>query len=985
MEIQKASIYGFGKWVHFEVDFSRGMCIYGENEAGKSTIHQFILFMLFGLPPKQRAFFQPRMGAQLGGRMTIYDERVGEFVIERLDHVKNGAATCYTPDGMEYDEAWLRDLLKGISLATYESIFSFSALDLNGITKMSEVELSEMILSIGLTGSTEIYHLEKHLENKLGDIFKPFGKKPKMNQQLEQLEKRYTTLQQYKENEATYREKKLKELQLEEQREECYAEWEKEKRNLSNLEKYKQVLPVLREYKQYDSQLSSYEKDMVFPENGINRLENVKARLLPLQSELAILKDNEKKYINKIEYLQSKLVNPDWYQAAEELAQDKENYFANQKELERVEHSIQSKKMEIEAELDRLNIGIQLEELMNISLPFHIEKAWTEIKRATEQITEEEEKLQDELQELKEERTALYHKLEVLEEHVLSDELVVELNEKLIHSREFDLVQRLQEEADQKQRTWKKRKQEKEKQSQILLFGSLVLAIIISVIGFLTTTDWLPIVGIIVLFFGVGQWILARRSFKEWDEWNVTSFSSIQSIYSKEEIQDAEIKLMNHHKHVEEMETWKERLEKNDLKRKMIREKVKDLEGKNQKVTNDRNTQIREYPFLQYVDTIYWPELFHTLKQLVTSSKVLVEKIKEREIIHGQMDLYKEKLNGFFKSNDWKLPNLVEDQIKELESFIKEQQEISGEQRQLANFLAANEEEQQEVMQRIVTFEKELQALFNLAKVETEEAFYQKARKIEERIQIKGARNKTYDQLERIFQNESWKVYLSSTETENDLEWEIKETEKNVKALQDRLIQIDKELAKLGSQLDMMESGTNYSDQLHQFELEQEEFNELAKKWAVLKVAKELLQQTKRNYQEKYLHEVLEKTSRYFESLTGGKYITVFPPSEKMGFLVETEDGLRFSVQELSKGTMDQLYVSLRIAIGQVLSEKNQLPFIIDDAFLHFDSVRTKRIIETIEEIATSRQVILFTCKEEVVLASGHLEKINLENSIRII
>ncbi|QGS68453.1 AAA family ATPase [Oceanobacillus sp. 143] len=46
-----ATIYGFGKWVDYSIDFTDELAIiYGENESGKSTIQRFILFMFLDYP-----------------------------------------------------------------------------------------------------------------------------------------------------------------------------------------------------------------------------------------------------------------------------------------------------------------------------------------------------------------------------------------------------------------------------------------------------------------------------------------------------------------------------------------------------------------------------------------------------------------------------------------------------------------------------------------------------------------------------------------------------------------------------------------------------------------------------------------------------------------------------------------------------------------------------------------------------------------------
>src|SRR5690625_6732078 len=86
LKLMRATIYGFGSWVDDTVDFSGDsyICIYGENESGKSTLQHFILFMLFGLPPKMRSFYRPKSSSKLGGRLKLL--MVNEKVF-RMNHL----------------------------------------------------------------------------------------------------------------------------------------------------------------------------------------------------------------------------------------------------------------------------------------------------------------------------------------------------------------------------------------------------------------------------------------------------------------------------------------------------------------------------------------------------------------------------------------------------------------------------------------------------------------------------------------------------------------------------------------------------------------------------------------------------------------------------------------------------------------------------------------------------------------------------------
>ncbi|WHT49434.1 AAA family ATPase [Sporosarcina thermotolerans] len=77
MKIKKIVIYGFGKHENKTIDFDDGVnVIYGQNEAGKTTIQQFIVQTLFGYPQKNSAQlrYEPKSGGKYGDK-SIYMTR----------------------------------------------------------------------------------------------------------------------------------------------------------------------------------------------------------------------------------------------------------------------------------------------------------------------------------------------------------------------------------------------------------------------------------------------------------------------------------------------------------------------------------------------------------------------------------------------------------------------------------------------------------------------------------------------------------------------------------------------------------------------------------------------------------------------------------------------------------------------------------------------------------------------------------------------
>jgi uncharacterized protein YhaN len=68
---------------------------------------------------------------------------------------------------------------------------------------------------------------------------------------------------------------------------------------------------------------------------------------------------------------------------------------------------------------------------------------------------------------------------------------------------------------------------------------------------------------------------------------------------------------------------------------------------------------------------------------------------------------------------------------------------------------------------------------------------------------------------------------------------------------------------------------------------------------------------------------------------------------------------------QLSQGARDQLFLSLRLAVADLLAYERRLPLIFDDAFVHCDDARLARIEATLRAAAADRQILLLSHRRE--------------------
>lgn len=176
-----------------------------------------------------------------------------------------------------------------------------------------------------------------------------------------------------------------------------------------------------------------------------------------------------------------------------------------------------------------------------------------------------------------------------------------------------------------------------------------------------------------------------------------------------------------------------------------------------------------------------------------------------------------------------------------------------------------------------------------------------------------------------------------------------------------------------------------------QFALEQKKENEielekrieeLKRRLENIKKAKEeihAIEEAKRNIEEianeirsSFGKRLNKQASYYMSKITNGKYdnITI---DERLNITINNKKSLIPS-SRLSKGTIEQMYMALRLAAADIIFEKDKKPILLDDAFVMYDN---KRMGNTLKFMAESmEQVVLFSCHtREKVMA----DKLNLE------
>ena len=135
----------------------------------------------------------------------------------------------------------------------------------------------------------------------------------------------------------------------------------------------------------------------------------------------------------------------------------------------------------------------------------------------------------------------------------------------------------------------------------------------------------------------------------------------------------------------------------------------------------------------------------------------------------------------------------------------------------------------------------------------------------------------------------------------------------------------------------------------------------LEETYGALVLAQETLAAARAELQRRFAPRITKRAQEFLSGMTDGRYHSV---TMRDDFSLQAGAGQEETLHDAlwrSDGTMDQLYLSLRLAVAEELTPN--APLILDDALVRFDDARMQAAVSILRELAQKRQVICFTCQ----------------------
>ena len=189
------------------------------------------------------------------------------------------------------------------------------------------------------------------------------------------------------------------------------------------------------------------------------------------------------------------------------------------------------------------------------------------------------------------------------------------------------------------------------------------------------------------------------------------------------------------------------------------------------------------------------------------------------------------------------------------------------------------------------------------------------------------------------------------TQTEAQTAQLLAECAAEQQRLQNRLGQYQGRMEIIGSAEDLRLQHKRVSDRIARLE----------DTYTALTIAQETLQQARSELQRRFAPRITQRAQELLAAMTDGRYQSLSMGEDFSLRAAAGQEDVQCDAIWRSDGTIDQLYLALRLAVAEELTP--EAPLVLDDALVRFDDKRMAAALELLRKMAQKKQVICFTCQ----------------------
>ncbi|MDQ1909741.1 AAA family ATPase [Paenibacillus sp. GD4] len=1026
MKIERMEIQGFGALRERELRTdSQVTLIYGRNEAGKSTLTGFIRAMLFGFPARGSATrYTPSFGGMHGGALALVDEEGQRIRVERWDGASgggrgrgpaSGTVRVIYEDGRIGGERELAELVRGMSAELYRSLFAFGLTELQELRTLHSDEVSAYLYSAGLgVGSSSIRQAEKKLASELEQLYKPRGRMPAMNRSLEGLEQAQRELRQSMSLSEQYDRLREAASQLEEQIVRSEAELCLKQHELDWLKKCLKARPLWLRLRDAEEELAGLKAVTELPEDAVRRMESLQGELAQLtaeQDKLQRLAAEKTRLMEELETERDGTMLAE-LPRLEALLEERPVYEETKRQLAEAEAELRVGEQELECLLRLVSPEWQEADAASLDSFVLLREQALELREAQRAWQQEERQLQRDQERLQDE-------LELRGDASGSDSDEAADWEQLLHQ-----VRSVRRRYHQwKEAQLELRYAEEAGGIEAGLSGSSRAVVYVLAMAVPAAVAFVGEPGLaaalLVLLLG-GSLLLTRRRHRAGGP---PRLAELRARLEPLEAQRRELAQAGRgvpgeqarraeaagapfgaaawaprgRREPRDSAGWPRRPSASSRGSTRWRRTARRRRGRTPAAapppsgspscararrrwpcaasgtpapaprwrsaaaawSRGRGGRLRRPAPRRRRSRCGWRSRRAAAAAAAPPSAGAPGRgaSRPRASRRPWRRLGADARGG---------PGVARGSAgrpcgRQLE-LRRRSEEAALERAAALEQLALLEAQQARVAARLAE-------LFAEAGADGEEALRHAERQTKRREQLQAERRQTLLAIRAWFTDEQ----LSRLEEEMAVSDEAELQRRGGEAAEEasRLSQRLEELRELRGrrkyEMERLEDGADHADKLQRVEERRSELMEQVKRYAVHAMSAALISKAKRLYEQDKQPSVMQRASGYFERMTGGRFTRIVAPLGEQTVLAERAGGALVETARLSRGTAEQMYLCIRLALADEYAASGlKLPLVMDDIFVNFDEERLEHSLRLLQELAERHQLLLFTCHEHV-------------------
>ncbi|MHC4320942.1 MAG: ATP-binding protein [Planctomycetota bacterium] len=915
MRFIKAYIDGYGKFHNLDFVFEPGFNLFlGPNEAGKTTMMSFLRTVFFGFPGRRDAAdrYEPLAGGTHGGRLELETTDKKKFSVSiKPGRTLAGEINILNGDGTELTGESARKSLQvalhGISENIYKTVFAFSLTELQRLDSLENDEINAHIYSAGTgVGDVTLPDILKTVEAEKNKIYKHGGAAQIVPKITKELERIRVEISDIKKDQERYKATISETETLRQEQARLSHVIDNKRREKEKASRLKAGRDNVNELNEIEKQTSSLPFVIEeFPLDGTERLEKLEGKLTEKKEELQECRNQIKKLTTQADSIRIDNNILESEALIISLIEERSAEAENIKRKDEIESNTTSLKTNVSDAITDIGTDWDEDRVTAIDVG---KESFQNIRVLTEDLSNAQVNIEK-----------------------AKNALAQEQKNKEESTKEFQVFSR-----------------KLEKTRPVIQFKFLMIFGILIAIG-LGAFCWItfkPVSGIMATVLG---------------------FAFIAALYyvyyksASDSLDDSKEQLSNI------MESKKQSI--------VVAEKVLS-EAKNdyQQVCKKWQGWLQNNGFSTELDR-------NGIFALIESIRKIKELIRKKEDAEKTLQhakerarTYLDRVNKVLKQCNLKTTSRdnSSQSIHLLDDSLKKQKRLEEKKEQLEEKTSDLKTREKTIQDTITGIENDIHKLIVEGGTENAEEFRKHSKIVQKRESLLERKTNLEIQLARLIGNtleiEEFKKEVYAEPDPMATDHSIEELDNEITQQERKRSNIMQDMGANTNQISELEK----SERLGELRLEEENLKarlqEALSEWSVNALCHTLLNKSMTIYERERQPFVLKHAGRFLDKITRSRYVHVIKKADDNRLVVETPEGLQKSVSALSRGTAEQLYLSMRLAfIKEYANRVGTLPLIIDDILVNFDPQRAKTTIRLLNEVSKENQIIMFTCHPNTV------------------